>query len=37
MAVRTAEITKNFRNMQVTALIAIIVVDQVILRAIVSN
>jgi hypothetical protein len=37
MAVRSAEITKIFRNIQETALIALIVVNQVILRAIVSN
>jgi hypothetical protein len=37
MAARTEKITKNFRKIRVTALIALIVVDQVILRAIVSN
>jgi hypothetical protein len=37
MAVRTAEITKVFRKIRVMALIALIVVNQVILRAIVSN
>jgi hypothetical protein len=37
MAVRTAEITTIFRKKRVIALIALIVVDQVILRAIVSN
>jgi hypothetical protein len=36
MVVRTAEITTIFRNIRVIALIALIVVDQVILRAIVS-
>jgi hypothetical protein len=37
MAVRIAEITTIFRNMQILALTALIVVDQVILRGIVSN
>jgi hypothetical protein len=37
MAVRTAKITTIFRKTRVVALIALIVVDQVILRAIVSN
>jgi hypothetical protein len=37
MAFRTAEITTIFRKIRVTALIALIVVDQFKLRAIVSN
>jgi hypothetical protein len=37
MAVRTAEITTIFRKIRIMELIALIVVDQVILRAIVSN
>jgi hypothetical protein len=37
MVVRIAEITTIFRNMQVMALIALIVVVQVTLKAIVTN
>jgi hypothetical protein len=37
MAVRTEEITEIFRKIRIMAPIALIVVDQVILRAIVSN